>query len=110
MGKPRPLELPDALYQENELERLHRMHMDVLVVTDFFIAKVWTQCGLAACDVLFFIRIATREVLIAVAAPHSDKRWMRQIACNVTMAEWGVLASRWYLIHDTNGQFCPTIQ
>jgi putative transposase len=63
------------------------MHMDVLLVTDFFTTEVWTWCGLVACAVLFFIRIATREVHIAGVIPHPDKRWMRQIARNVTMAE-----------------------
>jgi putative transposase len=62
-------------------------HMDVLLVTAFFTPEVWTWCRLVACDVLFFVRIATREVHIAGVTPHPDKRWMRLIASNVTMAE-----------------------
>jgi putative transposase len=63
------------------------MHMGVLFVTAFFTPGVWTWCRLVACDVLFFVRIATREVHIAGVTPHPDKRWMRLIASNVTMAE-----------------------
>jgi hypothetical protein len=36
--------------------------MDVLVATDFFTTEVWTRCGLVTYDVLFLIRIGTREV------------------------------------------------
>jgi hypothetical protein len=53
------------------------MHMGVLLVTDFFTTEVWTWCVLVACDVLFFVRIATKEVHIAGVTPHPDKRWMR---------------------------------
>jgi putative transposase len=87
-----------------------RTHMDVLVATDFFTTEVWTWCGLVTYYVLFFIRIATREVHITGVTPHPDKWWMRQIARNVTMAEWGFLSSGQYLIHDRDGKFCPTFQ
>jgi hypothetical protein len=52
------------------------MHMDVAVATDFFTTEVWTWCGLVT------------YVHIAGVTPHPDKRWMRQTAHNVTMAEW----------------------
>jgi putative transposase len=35
---------------------------------------------------------------------------IRQIARNVTMAKWGFLTLRQYLIHDRDGKFCPTFQ
>ena len=63
------------------------MHMGVLLITDFSTTEVWTWCGLVACDVLFFVRIATREVPIAGVTPHPDEWWMWQIASNVMMAE-----------------------
>jgi hypothetical protein len=63
------------------------MHRGVLLVPDFDTAQVWTWCGLVARDVLFFVRIAAREVRMAAVIPYPDKRWMRQIASNVTMAE-----------------------
>ena len=39
-----------------------RMHMDVLVATDFFTAEVWTWCGLVTYNVLFFIHLGSRKV------------------------------------------------
>jgi putative transposase len=69
------------------------MHMDVLVANDFFTTEAWTWCGLEMYDVLCVIRIATREVHIAGVTPHADRRWKRQIARNVTMAEWGIPSS-----------------
>jgi hypothetical protein len=35
---------------------------------------------------------------------------MMQIARNVTMEEWGFLASGHYLIHDRDGKYCPAFQ
>jgi hypothetical protein len=32
---------------------------------------------------------------------------MVQVACNVTMEEWGFLASGQYLIHERDGKYCP---
>jgi putative transposase len=87
-----------------------RMHMDVLVATDFFTTEVWIWCGLVTYYVLFFIRINTREIHIAGLTPHPDQRWMVQVARNVTMADWGFLAPGQYLIHDRDGKFCPAFQ
>ena len=68
-----------------------RTQMDVLVATDFFTTEVWTWCRLVTYYVLFFIRINTREVHVAGVTPYPDQRWMRQMARNMTMADWGFL-------------------
>src|SRR5438309_229463 len=73
-----------------------RTHMEVLVATDFFTAEVWTLGGLVTYDVLFFIRLSTREVHVAGMTPHPNQAWMAQIARNVTMADWGFLSPGWY--------------
>jgi putative transposase len=44
---------------------------------------------------------------VAGVTPRPDERWMVQIARNVTMGDWGFLASGQYLIHDRDGKFCP---
>jgi transposase InsO family protein len=85
-------------------------HMDVLVATDFFTAEVWTWGGLITYYVLFFIHLGSRKVHVAGVTPHPDERWMVQIGRNVTMAEWGVLSSGQYLIHDRDGKYCPAFQ
>jgi putative transposase len=87
-----------------------RTHMDVLVATDFLTAEVWTTAGLITYDVLFFIHLASRKVHVAGVTPHPDERWMVQIARNVTMEQWGLLAPGQYLIHDRDGKYCLAFQ
>ena len=87
-----------------------RTHMDMLVATDFFTAEVWTLGALVTYYVLFFLHLGSRSIHIAGATPHPDARWMRQIARNETIAEWGFLSSGQYLIHDRDGKFCPAFQ
>jgi putative transposase len=87
-----------------------RTHMDVLVATDFFTTEVWTLGGLVTYYVLFFIHLASRKIHLAGVTPHPDQHWMRQIARNVTMADWGVLSPGQYLIHDRDGKYCPAFQ
>jgi putative transposase len=84
--------------------------MDVLVATDFFTAEVWTWCGLVTYYILFFLRVDTREVHLAGVTLHPDQRWMTQIARNMTIADWSVLAPGQYLIHDRDGKYCPAFQ
>ena len=83
-----------------------RTHMDVLVATDFFTTEVWTKAGLVTYYVLFFIHLASRKVDVAGVTPHPDERWMVQVARNVTMEKWGILAPGQYLIHDRDTKFC----
>jgi putative transposase len=84
-----------------------RTHLDVLIATDFFTAEVWTLGGLVTYYVLFFIHLGSRQVHIAGVTPHPNEAWMVQVARNVTMEEWGFLASGQYLIHDRDGKYCP---
>jgi putative transposase len=87
-----------------------RMHLDVLVATDFFTAEIWTLSGLVTYYVLFFIHLSSWKVHIAGMTPHPSQAWMMQVARNVTMADWGFLESGQYLIHDRDGKYCPTFQ
>jgi putative transposase len=66
-------------------------HMDVLWATDFFTTEVWTLGGLVTFYVLFFIHVGSRRVHIAGVTPHPNEAWMKQMARQVTMDEWGVL-------------------
>jgi transposase InsO family protein len=60
--------------------------------------------------VLFFIHLASRKVHVAGMTPHPDEQWMVQVARNVTMEEWGILAPGQYLIHDRDGKYCPAFR
>jgi transposase InsO family protein len=84
-----------------------RTHLDVLVATDFFTAEVWTLGGLVTYDVLFFIRLGTREVHVAGVTPHPNHAWMMPIGRNLTMEQWGFLSPGQYLIHDWDGKYGP---
>jgi transposase InsO family protein len=87
-----------------------RTHMEVLVATDFFTAEVWTLGGLVTYYVLFFIHLSSRKVHVAGVTPHPDEQWMKQVARNVTMEEWGCLSPGQYLIHDRDTKFCAAFQ
>jgi len=87
-----------------------RTHMDVLVATDFFTTEVWTLGGLVTYYILFFIHLGSRQVSVAGVTPHPDEAWMAQVARNVTMEAWGVLAPGQYLIHDRDTKFCAVFQ
>src|SRR3989454_1004084 len=87
-----------------------RTHMEVLVATDFFTAEVWTLGGLVTYYVLFFIHLSSRKVHIAGMTPHPNEAWMKQVARNITMEEWGILSAGQYLIHDRDGKYCPAFQ
>jgi transposase InsO family protein len=87
-----------------------RTHMEMLVATDFFTAKVWTLGGLVTYYVLFFLHLGSRKIHVAGVTPHPNEAWMGQVARNVTMEEWGFLSPGQYLIHDRDGKYCPTFQ
>src|SRR5438445_2767205 len=87
-----------------------RMHMDVLVATDFFTTEVWTLGGLVTYYVLFFIHLGSRQVHVAGVTPHPNEAWMVQVARNVTMEDWGCVAPGQYLIHDRDGKYCTAFQ
>jgi hypothetical protein len=84
--------------------------MDVLWATDFFTTEVWTLGGLVTYDILFFIHLETRQVHIAGVTAYPGETWMKQVARNLTMDEWGSLNSGQYLIHDRDTKFCAAFK
>jgi putative transposase len=87
-----------------------RAHMSVLAGTDFFTVEVLTLRGLATYYVLFFIELASRKVEIAGITPHPNEQWMKIMARNVTMDEWGFLDNCRYLIHDRDTKYCQSFR
>jgi putative transposase len=84
-----------------------KAHADSIVATDFFTAELLTTGGLVTVYVLFFIHLARRRVHIAGVTQHPDEQWMRQIARNETMVDYGFLNGKRYLIHDRDDKYCP---
>jgi hypothetical protein len=89
---------------------LIRAHMAVLAGTDFFTVEVLTLRGLVTYYVLFFIHLESRKVELAGFTPHPNERWMKQIARNVTMDEWGFLGNCRYLIHDRDAKLTDSFR
>jgi len=87
-----------------------RAHMSVLAGTDFFSVEVLTLRGLVTYYVLFFIRLECRRVEVAGITRHPNEAWMKQIARNVTMDEWGFLDNCRYLIHDRDTKYCQSFR
>ena len=61
--------------------------------------------GLITYYVLTFMRVASRKVCIAGMTTSPDRRWMEQMARNVTLAEVGFLHGCRYLLHDRDAKF-----
>ena len=87
-----------------------RAHMAVLAGTDFFSVEVVTLRGLVTYFVLFFIHLESRRVAVAGIIPHPNERWMKQMARNVTMDEWGFLGNCRYLNHDRDTKYCESFR
>src|SRR6266853_6257075 len=87
-----------------------RIHMDVLVATDFLTAEVWTLGGFVTYSVLFFIHLGSRQVPIAGVTTHPNAAWMVQVARNLTMEEGGFLSPGPYLIDDRDTKCCAAFQ
>jgi hypothetical protein len=87
-----------------------RAHMSVLAGADFFTVEVLTLRGLVTYYVLFFIHLESRKVAIAGITPHPNEAWMKQIARNVTMDDWGFLGNCRYLIHDRDSKYCQSFR
>ena len=87
-----------------------RAHMAVLAGTDFFTVEVLTLRGLVTYYVLFFIHLDSRKVEVSGLTPHPNERWMKQIARNVTMDDWGFLNNCRYLIHDRDTKYCQSFR
>ena len=82
-----------------------RTHMDLLAGTDFFTAEVLTLRGLVTYYVLFFIHLGSRRVAIGGITVHPNETWMKQMARNATMDEYGALLGCRYLLHDRDTKF-----
>jgi len=87
-----------------------RAHMSVILGTDFLTVEVLTLHELATCYVLFFIHLESRRVEVAVITPHPNEAWMKQIARNATMDEWGFLGNCRYLIHDRDTKYSQSFR
>lgn len=87
-----------------------RAQLSVMAGTDFFTVEVLTLRGLVTYYVLFFIHFESRKVKIAGMTPHPNENWMKQIARNVTMEEWGFLDNCKYLIHDRDTKFTDSFR
>jgi len=66
-----------------------RSHLDVLMATDFFTTEVWTWSGLVTYYISFSCTLAVDAYTLPRVTPHPHEAWMKQIARNETMEDWG---------------------
>ena len=84
--------------------------MSGVAVTGFFTVEVLTLRGLVTNHVLFSIHLESRRVEIAGITPHPNRAWIKQIARNDSMDEWGFLESRRYLIHHRDNKYTDSFR
>ena len=82
-----------------------RRHWEVMAASDFFSVEIWSVKGIVRYQVLFVIRLATREVHIAGVSAEGHGTWMEQIARNLTDGVDGFLKGCKFLIHDRDPLF-----
>ena len=82
-----------------------KRHWEVLAATDFFTVEVFTLKGIVRYQVLFVMRLATREVHIAGVSEEGNGPWMEQIARNLTDGFDGFLNGYRFLVHDRDPLF-----
>ena len=75
-------------------------HWDVLAAIDFFSVEVLTFAGIIRYQVLFLMRLKTREVQIAGITAQPCEKWMLQMARNLTDCFDGFLRDAEYIIID----------
>jgi putative transposase len=66
--------------------------------------------GLVTFYILFFIKLDTREIYLAGVTAHPGEEWMKQMARNLTMEEWGILQPGEYLMHDGDKKLCTAFK
>src|SRR5450759_2245788 len=81
-----------------------RRHKEVLRATDFFTAEVWTATGLTTFDVLFFLHLQTRRVILAGITTFPNEAWLKQVARNLTVDD-GPITNVCYLLHGRRGHY-----
>jgi len=60
--------------------------------------------------VLFAIDIRSRRVEICGVVHDPHGAWMKQVARNLTMADWGFLEGRRYVIFDRDSKYCESFR
>ena len=96
--------------QETTWTKFIKSHQKIIAACDFFTTEIITPAGLITYYVLFFIKLGSREVYIAGITPHPNEEWMKQIARNLTMDDWGFLCDCKYLILDRDTKFCKSFR
>jgi hypothetical protein len=87
-----------------------RIHMDLLVATDFFATEVWTWWRLVTSYILFIVHLESRKVYVAGITPHPHEQWMRRIARHTTRPNGGFLSTGLLLLHARAWQDFPVFQ
>ena len=80
-------------------------HWDIQAAIDFFSVEVLTLAGIIRYQVLFVMRLKTKEVQIAGTTAQLYEKWMKQIARNLTDCFDRFLLEAKYLVMDRDPLF-----
>ncbi|MEM8736943.1 MAG: integrase core domain-containing protein [Planctomycetota bacterium] len=82
-----------------------KLHLNTLVVCDFFCKSIWTPMGKRQAYFLAFVHVGSRKVWVSPATYHPSGEWVLQQGRNLMMwiEELGLEAT--HLIHDRDTKF-----
>ena len=82
-----------------------KLHMNVIVATDFLCKTVWTPTGRKMAFLLMFIHLESRKVFISPATYAPGEQWVCQQARNVALwlGEHGV--KQRFILHDRDTKY-----
>src|SRR6266571_595376 len=93
-------------WQYDELAGIHPLAYGSLGRSGLLHGRSLDDGGLMTYYVLTFMRVASRRVCIAGITTSPDRRWMEQMARNMSLADVGFLNGCRYLLHDRDAKFC----
>ena len=70
-----------------------RIHMDILMATDFFASAVWTQCMWVIVALLGFLHGARHNVWVGGTTLHYPVRWLPSFFAR--LGDWHAFLERW---------------
>ena len=101
---------PERHSASNQWKAFLAAHWSTLASIDFTTVPVLTLAGWKPCMIAVVMKLATRQVHVAVVTMHPDQVVMQQLARSLTMCDTGFLSAHGitHLIHDGGGEFCKT--
>lgn len=96
---------PGPTRGEGTWDEFIKIHAKTLWATDYLSKKVWTLGGPVDYDLVFFIHVETRRVIMIAATAHPTNDWVTQQARNFVMEAEDQGLNVGHLIHDRDTKY-----